>query len=152
MLRTLGASRRQILSSVLIEAVAIGLLGAVLGIAGGFLIALLLNALLEAFGVDLPTTSLVLESRTVVVALLVGVVVTFVSSLIPALRSTRVPPIAALHAFVPPPTPAPAPGLRSSSRSCSASAGLAMVLAGLLRQRRRRQPRRPDRRRRGRRS
>jgi putative ABC transport system permease protein len=101
MLRTLGASRRQILTSVLVEAVAIGLLGAVLGIGGGFLTALLLNALLQAFGIDLPTTSLVIESRTVVVALLVGVVVTFVSSLIPALRSTRVPPIAALHAFVP---------------------------------------------------
>jgi putative ABC transport system permease protein len=104
MLRTLGASRRQILTSVLIEAVAIGLLGAVVGIAGGFLIALLLNALLQAFGIDLPTTSLVIESRTIVVAVVVGVVVTFVASLVPALRSTRVPPIAALHAFAPIPT------------------------------------------------
>ena len=104
MLRTLGASRRQILTTVLSEAVAIGLVGAVLGIFGGFLIALLLNGLFKAIGIDLPTTSLVLESRTVLVALLVGVLVTFVSSLIPALRSTRVPPIAALHAFVPTPT------------------------------------------------
>ena len=47
MLRTLGASRRQILSSVLVEALAIGLVGAVLGIGGGFLVALLLNALFE---------------------------------------------------------------------------------------------------------
>jgi putative ABC transport system permease protein len=104
MLRTLGASRRQILTTVLVEAVAIGLLGALIGIAGGFLIALLLNALLETFGVDLPTTGLVLESRTVIAALLVGVLVTFVASLIPALRSTRVPPIAALHAFSAPPS------------------------------------------------
>jgi len=104
MLRTLGASRRQILTSVIVEALAIGLLGAVIGIAGGFLIALLLQALLEAFEIDLPTTALVMKSRTIVVSLLVGVVVTFVSSLIPALRSTRVPPIAALHAFVPTPT------------------------------------------------
>jgi putative ABC transport system permease protein len=104
MLRTLGASRRQILASVIAEALAIGLLGAVVGIAGGFLIALLLQALLEAFEIDLPTTALVMKSRTIVVSLLVGVVVTFVSSLIPALRSTRVPPIAALHAFVPTPT------------------------------------------------
>jgi putative ABC transport system permease protein len=104
MLRTLGASRRQILSSVLIEALAIGLLGAVVGIAGGLLIALLLDALFEAIGIDLPTTGLVVESRTVIVSLLVGVVVTFVSSLIPALRSTRVPPIAALQAFMPTPT------------------------------------------------
>jgi putative ABC transport system permease protein len=104
MLRTLGASRRQILTTVLVEAVAIGLLGAAIGIAGGFLIALLLNALFEAIGIDLPTTSLVIESRTIVVSLIVGVVVTLVSSLIPALRSTRVPPIAALHAFSPTPT------------------------------------------------
>ena len=104
MLRTLGASRRQILTGVIVEALAIGLLGAVIGIAGGFLIALLLQALLEAFEIDLPTTALVMKSRTIVVSLLVGVLVTFVSSLIPALRSTRVPPIAALHAFVPTPS------------------------------------------------
>ena len=76
MLRTLGASRRQILTSVMVEAVAIGLLGALVGIAGGFLVALLLNALFVAFGIDLPTTGLVLETRTVVVSLLIGVVVT----------------------------------------------------------------------------
>jgi putative ABC transport system permease protein len=104
MLRTLGASRRQILSSVVVEALAIGLLGAVVGVGAGFLVAKLLNALLEAFGVDLPTTAQVLKSRTVVVALLVGIVVTLLSSLVPAIRSTRVPPIAAMHAFSAPPT------------------------------------------------
>jgi putative ABC transport system permease protein len=131
MLRTLGASRRQILSSVLVEAVAIGLLGAVVGIGGGFLIALALNALFEAIGIDLPTTSLVMESRTVVVSLLIGVVVTFVSSLIPALRSTRVPPIAALSAF----TPAPDRRRRLLYAVLSillGAVGLAMVLIGLL--------------------
>ena len=152
MLRTLGASRRQILSSVMVEALAIGLLGALVGIAGGFLIALLLNALLEAFEIDLPTTSLVLESRTVVVSLLVGVVVTFVSSLIPALRSTRVPPIAALHAF--------APTADAAAGGCSTLALLDPARPGRagdgpdrpLRQRRRRRRGRADGRRRGRRS
>ncbi|MFN8215395.1 MAG: FtsX-like permease family protein [Solirubrobacterales bacterium] len=104
LLRTLGASRRQILTSVLSEAAAIGLVGALLGIVGGLLVAMLLNVLFEAFGADLPTTGLVLESRTVVVSILVGVLVTLFSSLIPALRSTRVPPIAALQAFVPTPS------------------------------------------------
>ncbi len=104
MLRTLGASRRQILSSVVVEALAIGLTGAIVGVPAGLLIAELLHALLKAFEVDLPTTALVLKSRTVVVALLIGVVVTLISSLVPALRSTRVPPIAALHAFNPAPT------------------------------------------------
>jgi putative ABC transport system permease protein len=102
LLRTLGASRPQILISVLVEALAIGLLGGLIGIGGGYVMALLLNALLEAFGIDLPTTSLVMESRTVIVALLLGVVVTAVSSMVPALRSTRVPPIAALRANAPP--------------------------------------------------
>jgi len=102
MLRTLGASRPQILLSVLFEALAIGALGAILGIGGGYVMAVLLAALLKAFEVDLPTTSLVMETRTVVVALLVGIVVTSVSSMVPALRSTRVPPIAALHAVTPP--------------------------------------------------
>jgi putative ABC transport system permease protein len=104
MLRTLGASRRQILSTVIVEAVAIGLVGALLGIAGGFLVALLLKSLFVSFGIDLPTTGLVLEARTVVVSLLVGVLVTLISSLVPALRSTRVPPIAAIHAVAPSPT------------------------------------------------
>jgi putative ABC transport system permease protein len=131
LLRTLGASRRQILISVLIEALAIGLLGALIGIAGGYVMAILLNALLRAFEVDLPTTSLVMESRTIVVSLLVGVVVTSVSSLVPALRSTRVPPIAALQAYVPP----------SSRRrrflyvglsSLLALGGLAILLIGLF--------------------
>jgi putative ABC transport system permease protein len=104
MLRTLGASRRQILSAVLAEALVIGVIGAVLGIAGGVVIAKLLNLLLEAFGFDLPTTGLVLEGRTIVVSLLIGVVVTALSALVPAVRSTRVPPIAALHAFTPAPS------------------------------------------------
>jgi putative ABC transport system permease protein len=131
MLRTLGASRRQILTGVIVEALVIGTLGAVIGVAGGFLIALLLQALLEAFEIDLPTTDLVMKSRTIVVSLLVGVVVTFVSSLIPALRSTRVPPIAALHAFVPAPTRRRRLVYLAFS-TLLAALGLAMVLIGLL--------------------
>ncbi len=131
MLRTLGASRRQILTTVMVEAVAIGLLGALLGIAGGFLIAKAINALFVAIGIDLPTTSLVLESRTVIVALIVGVLVTLVSSLIPALRSTRVPPIAALHSFQP--TPSRQRRLAYLALSVLLGvAGLAAVLLGLF--------------------
>src|SRR5680860_695875 len=131
LLRTLGASRRQILASVLIEAIAVGLFGAVIGIGGGFVMALLLNSLLTAFGVDLPTTSLVMESRTVVVALLVGVVVTSISSMVPALRSTRVPPIAALQAYAPP-TSRRRRLAYAALAILLGLAGLAMVLAGLL--------------------
>lgn len=131
MLRTLGASRPQILTSVLVEAAAIGLLGALLGIAGGFLIAAAINALFEALGIDLPTTALVLKSRTITVALVVGVVVTMVSSLVPALRSTRVPPIAALRGFSMPPSRRRRLVYLLLSLLLGL-AGLAMVLIGLF--------------------
>jgi putative ABC transport system permease protein len=131
MLRTLGASRRQILTTALVEAGSIGLLGGLIGIPCGFLAAKLINALFEAVGADLPTTSLQLQSRTVIVALLVGLLVTMVSSLLPALRSTRVPPIAALHAF----SPAPTRRRRLAYLALSlllAVGGIAAVLVGLL--------------------
>jgi putative ABC transport system permease protein len=98
MLRTLGAGRRQILGSVVVEALAIGVLGAVLGLLGGYAIAVALNGLFVALGIDLPTTALVTKTRTVVVSLAIGIGVTLVSSFMPALRATRVPPIAALLA------------------------------------------------------
>jgi putative ABC transport system permease protein len=131
MLRTLGASRPQILTTVIVEAIAIGLLGSLLGIAGGFVIAELLHSLFVAFGIDLPTTALVLKPRTVVVALLVGVLVTVLSSLVPALRSTKVPPIAALRSYI----PAPGRGRRLLNLALAgllSLAGLALVLGGLF--------------------
>ncbi len=131
LMRTLGASRPQILISVLIEALAIGLAGALIGIGGGYVMALLLNALLKAFGIDLPTTSLVMESRTIVVSLLVGIVVTSVSSMVPALRSTRVPPIAALQAYVPP-SSRRRRALFVALSSLLGLGGLAILLIGLF--------------------
>ncbi len=131
MLRTLGASRRQILATVMSEAAAIGLLGALIGIGGGFAIAAAIEALFKAFGLELPTTGLQLESRTVIVAFVVGVLVTLAASLVPALRSTRVPPIAALHAFGPPPSRRRRLAYLALSLLLGA-AGIAMVLIGLF--------------------
>lgn len=131
MLRTLGAGRGQILTSVIVEALAIGIAGALVGLAGGYAIAVGLNALFVAIGIDLPTTALVTKDRTIVVSLLIGIGVTLVSSLVPALRATRVPPIAALLALELP---------RSRRRSALYAglavllgvAGLGLVLAGLF--------------------
>jgi putative ABC transport system permease protein len=131
MLRTLGAGRGQILGSVVVEALAIGVLGALLGLACGYAIAVGLNALFVAIGIDLPTTSLVTKNRTIVVSLLIGIGVTLVSSFVPALRATRVPPIAALLALELP---------QSRRRGIVVAAlavllgvaGLAMVLVGLF--------------------
>lgn len=96
-LRTLGASRRQVLRSVLIEAGVIGVLASVVGLFLGLALAKGLFALFEAVGFTLPNSGLLLETRTIVVALLVGIVVTILASLRPALRATRVPPIAAVR-------------------------------------------------------
>ena len=97
LLRMLGASRRQVLGSVLAEAIVLGVLGAVLGFLLGLGFAKGINALFEAIGLDLPSTDAVIKPRTVVVCLLTGVVVTLAGALGPALRATRVAPIEALR-------------------------------------------------------
>jgi putative ABC transport system permease protein len=97
MLRTLGASRRQVLRAVTLEALVIGLLSSILGLAGGYLVAAGINAAFRALGIGIPTTAPSLAVRTVVLALIVGVGVTVVASLGPARRATKIPPIAALR-------------------------------------------------------
>jgi putative ABC transport system permease protein len=96
-LRTIGASRRQLLTSVVIEALVIGALASVVGLFLGLALAEFLNALFVSFGIDLPQSDTVFATRTIVVSLLVGILVTLLASLRPALRATRVPPIAAVR-------------------------------------------------------
>jgi putative ABC transport system permease protein len=97
LLRCLGASRRQVLNSVLLESAVVGLIASVVGLGAGVLVAIGLRRLLEAFGGELPTTSLQLLPRTVIVALAVGIGITLISAVMPALKATRVPPVAALR-------------------------------------------------------
>src|SRR5205807_3962938 len=82
-LRTLGATRRQVLRSVMLEALVIGLLASVVGLFLGLALAKGLNALLVAFGIDLPQASTVFATRTIIVSLLVGVVITLLAALRP---------------------------------------------------------------------
>jgi putative ABC transport system permease protein len=96
-LRTLGASRRQVRTSVLLEAFVIGALASVVGLFLGLGLARGLNALFTSLGIDLPHTGTVFKVRTVVISLVVGVVITVLAALRPALRATRVPPIAAVR-------------------------------------------------------
>ncbi len=96
-LRTLGASRRQVLASIVVEALVVGIVASVIGLFLGLLLAEALFWLFDAVGFTLPNTGLVFETRTVVVALLAGVLVTLLASLRPAVRATRVPPIAAVR-------------------------------------------------------
>jgi putative ABC transport system permease protein len=96
-LRTLGASRKQVLRSVRLEGLIIGLLASTIGLLMGFGIAKGMIALFSALGVDLPDGGTVFALRTVIVSLLVGTGVTLLASIIPARRATRVPPIAAVR-------------------------------------------------------
>ena len=96
-LRTLGATRRQILRSVIVEALVIGILGSVAGLFLGLALAKGLNEVFVLLGIDLPTAGTVFATRTVVVCLVVGTVITLIASLRPARRATRVPPIAAVR-------------------------------------------------------
>jgi putative ABC transport system permease protein len=97
LVRTLGASRRQVLRSVILEAIVIGLIASAVGVLVGIGLAKGLNALFEAIGGDLPNTGTVFKTRTVIVAFVVGVGVTVVASLAPARQATRVLPVEALR-------------------------------------------------------
>jgi putative ABC transport system permease protein len=103
-LRTLGATRRQVLRSVLLEAFVIGLLASVVGLFLGLGLAKGLNSLFVSFGINLPQASTIFATRTIVVSLVVGVAITVLAALRPALRATQVAPIAAVRegALLPP--------------------------------------------------
>jgi putative ABC transport system permease protein len=103
LLRAVGASGRQVTASVALEALAVGLFSSVVGLLFGIVVAVGLEALLKGFGVDLPSGGIIILPRTIIVAIVLGTVVTFVSALSPARRAARIPPIAALrdYAMVP---------------------------------------------------
>jgi putative ABC transport system permease protein len=97
LLRTLGATRRQVLASVIGEAAVVGLVASVIGVGAGILIAVGIQGLLKGFGIELPSTGIQLQLRTIVVSLVVGLVVTLVASIIPARHAAKVAPIQALR-------------------------------------------------------
>src|SRR4051794_6276111 len=96
-LRTLGASRKQVMRSVVVEGFVIGLVASVVGLVLGLGIAKGLVALFSATGLELPKASMVLAPHTVVLSLVLGTVITLIASVVPARRATRVPPIAAVR-------------------------------------------------------
>ena len=97
LLRAIGASKRQVSSSMFVEAGLIGVIGSFLGFASGIGLSQALSALLNAFGVEIPTKGLSVSLSTLIITVLVGTVVTLVSAIFPALRAGRVPPLAALR-------------------------------------------------------
>jgi putative ABC transport system permease protein len=97
LLRAVGATSRQVLGGQLLEAVMIGIIASVAGLGFGVVVAGLLKAMLAAVGWDIPAGGTVILPRTVVASLVVGTVVTVVAAVLPALRASRIPPIAALR-------------------------------------------------------
>lgn len=97
LLRALGASRGQVVRSVLVEALVVGFIASVLGLGLGVLVAIGLQALLRAVGGELPHGPLVVTTGTVVTSFVVGVLVTALAALLPARRASAVPPVAAMR-------------------------------------------------------
>lgn len=97
LLRAIGASRGQVLRSILGEAAVVALIASVIGIGVGAGVARGLQALFQAAGAPFPSGQLVFEPRTIVVALVVGVLITVVSALLPARRASIIPPVAAMR-------------------------------------------------------
>jgi putative ABC transport system permease protein len=95
--RALGASRRQVLNSILVESVVVGVGASLVGVALGLVLALALKALLNGLGLKLPPTSLVVEPRTVIVSLILGTGITIVAAMLPAFRASRLAPVEALR-------------------------------------------------------
>jgi putative ABC transport system permease protein len=130
-LRMLGASRRQVLTSIILESLVVGVVASLIGLFLGLLLAEGLFWLFDAVGFTLPNTGLVFETRTVVVALLAGILVTLFASLRPAIRATRVPPVAAVRegATLPPGRFA---RFRGVGAALMATAGFAALSYGLF--------------------
>jgi putative ABC transport system permease protein len=127
--RALGASRTQVMASVLVEAVVVGLVASIAGVGVGIGLAVALKALLGGLGLKLPATALVVAPRTVVVALVLGTAITVAAGLAPARRGSRVAPVEALRE-----TAGPSATIRRRViiGSLIAVAGVAALFAGLF--------------------
>lgn len=125
LLRALGASRGQVSRSVQAEALIVGLVASALGLGVGWAVAVGLQSLLRALGIDLPTAQTQFRARTAVVSIGVGVLVTWVAAVVPAVRASRVAPLAAMREMEP-------AVYRFSRRRLAAGAGLTALSVAVL--------------------
>lgn len=97
LLRCLGASRRQLMGSVLAESFLVGLVASCVGVVLGIAVAVVLLAVLPGLGLDLPSVTPAIHAVSVLAPVGLGTAATLLASVFPALRSTAVPPVAALR-------------------------------------------------------
>lgn len=97
LLRAIGASRAQVTRALFIEALVVGVVGGVLGFLGGVVLATVIIELLTAIGLGPSDSQLVVKPMSFVITLVVGVIVTMLCAIVPAVRSGRVPPLAAMR-------------------------------------------------------
>ena len=129
LLRAVGATRRQVKRSLLVEAALLGLAASAIGLALGAMVAGGLQVLMDAIGFSLPSTSMQVLPRTIWVSLLVGVVVTVVAAYVPARRATKVLPVEALREATPGARP---PGkVRAVLGTVLTAGSVAAILHGL---------------------
>ena len=130
LLRAIGASRRQVLWSVVVEALAVGLVASLAGLGGGIGIAIGLKALFKGFGFPLPTSGLVLTAGSMALSIGVGLAVTLLAGVLPAVRASRVAPLAALRDVAS--EPPAGSRLRVLAGAVLAAGGVAATLVGVL--------------------
>jgi putative ABC transport system permease protein len=130
-LRTLGATRKQVLGLIFVESLVMGTVASVVGLFLGFGLAKGLFWLFDQVGFTLPNSGIVFETRTAVIALLAGILVTLIASMRPAFRATRVEPIAAVRegAALPPSRFA---RYRTLTAALLTTLGFAALLVGLF--------------------
>jgi putative ABC transport system permease protein len=97
LLRAIGASRSQVTRSLLVEALVVGIGGSLIGFAAGIGLAALILRILTAFGLGVGSSTLVIGVSGFVITMLVGSIVTMLCGITPAIRSGRVPPLAAMR-------------------------------------------------------
>jgi putative ABC transport system permease protein len=97
LLRAIGASRRQVLGSMVLETLLVGVIASLIGLGAGIGIAIGLKAMFSAFGFSLPAGGLTLKASSLIIAPVVGLLITIVAGIGPSIRGSRVPPLAALR-------------------------------------------------------
>ncbi|MFF4804825.1 ABC transporter permease [Streptomyces sp. NPDC001351] len=128
LLRAVGASRRQVTRSVLIEAFVVGVVAGVTGLVAGIGIGAGLRSLMNTLGATVPDGPLVISPGTVVSALAVGVVITMLAAWLPGRRAAKIPPVAAMSSVHAKAT-TKSLVLRNTLGALFSAAGVATVLA-----------------------